>query len=79
MERCSKLFWSFGLGFLAFSPDGQTLASASKDRTSCCGISVMESSRTLSGHSDAVRTVAISPDGQTLRQVVGTKQSVESP
>jgi len=37
-------FWSFGLVFsVAFSPDGQTLASASKDRTISCGISVMES------------------------------------
>jgi len=30
-----------------------------------CGISVIKLLRTLSGHSDAVRTVAIGPDGQT--------------
>jgi hypothetical protein len=53
---------------VAFSPDGQTLASASSDET----IRLWEVATgqpigaPLAGHTDWVRSVAFSPDGQTL-------------
>ena len=52
---------------VAFSPDGQTLASASLDKTiKLWNVSTGKLLQTLSGHSDWVRSVAFSPDGQTL-------------
>ncbi|KAH8431009.1 uncharacterized protein LDX57_008670 [Aspergillus melleus] len=52
---------------VAFSPDGQTVASASRDKTvrlwdAATGVE----RRTLQGHSYAVTAVAFSPDGQTV-------------
>jgi WD40 repeat protein len=52
---------------VAFSPDGQTLASGSTDGTvKLWQVSTGKALRTLSGHNDSVWSVAIAPDGQTL-------------
>jgi WD40 repeat protein len=53
---------------MAFSPDGQSLASASSDETVilwdvATGLPI---GRPLSGHTDVVWGVAFSPDGKTL-------------
>jgi WD40 repeat protein/energy-coupling factor transporter ATP-binding protein EcfA2 len=69
----SRLLWEKagahkkGISRLAFSPDGQQLASASMDNT----MKLWQTSdgqlvQTFSGHSRSVYAVAFSPDGQTL-------------
>jgi WD40 repeat protein len=52
---------------VAFSPDGQTLASASNDRTiKLWDLQSKKEIATLTGHSNTVNSVTFSPDGRTL-------------
>jgi WD40 repeat protein len=52
---------------VAFSPDGQRLASASEDGTvKVWDAATGQESLTLKGHTEAVYSVAFSPDGQRL-------------
>ena len=61
-EGHTDFVWS-----VAFSPDGQTLASGSGDRTvRLWNPHTLRPETTLIRHSNEVRSVAFSPDGQTL-------------
>jgi hypothetical protein len=53
---------------IAFSPDGKTVASASKDKRTvrAWDLATGETLATLRGHADAVEALAFSPDGRTL-------------
>jgi WD40 repeat protein len=52
---------------IAFSPDGQTLASGSDDGIiKLWDVRTGQEKRTLKGHSVSVHSIAFSPDGQTL-------------
>ncbi|MBD2278081.1 MAG: WD40 repeat domain-containing protein [Dolichospermum sp. DEX189] len=52
---------------VAYSPDGQTLASGSDDTTiKLWNVKTGNLLQTLTGHSSQVNSVAYSPDGQTL-------------
>ena len=65
-----SIYSIFGLSpvlFVAFSPDGQTLASGSWDKTiRLWDVHSQRQIATLTGHSDWVWSVAFSPDGRTL-------------
>jgi WD40 repeat protein len=53
--------------FYYFSLHGKTLASGSYDNTiKLWNLATGEEIRTLRGHSQSVRSIAISPDGKTL-------------
>jgi WD40 repeat protein/tRNA A-37 threonylcarbamoyl transferase component Bud32 len=59
---------------VAISPDGQTLASASFDRTiKFWNLATGELLQTVNAHLDAVRAIAYSPDGKNLASGSGDK------
>ncbi len=52
---------------ISFSPDGELLASASRDQTlRIWSLAAGESLHALQGHSGSVEAVAFSPDGSLL-------------
>jgi len=51
---------------VAFSPDGEIIATASEDNTAKLWTIAGEHITTLAGHRDQVRSVAFSPDGETI-------------
>jgi WD40 repeat protein len=60
---------------LAFSPDGHSLASASRDRTArLWRLFTGEEARVLAGHRGPVNAVAFSPDGRLLATASGDIQ-----
>ena len=56
------------MNYVAFSPDGKTLASANTDGTVCLWnvSSHKPSGKPLQGHKNEVWGLAFSPDGKTL-------------
>jgi WD40 repeat protein len=66
-EICTLVGHSEWTNPIAFSPDGQTLASGSGDQTiKLWNLTSEELICTLFGHSGSVWSIAFSPDGQTL-------------
>jgi WD40 repeat protein len=55
-----------GINHAAFSPDGQTLVTASGDETARLWTKDGKPMAILRGHTEAVRHAAFSPDGQTV-------------
>jgi WD40 repeat protein len=55
-----------GVHCLSFSPDGQTIATASADNTVKLWTRDYTLLQNLAGHTAAVRSVSFSPDGQTI-------------
>ena len=51
---------------VSFSPDGETIATASADGTAKLWDRKGQELQTLSGHTDFVRSVSFSPDGETI-------------
>jgi WD40 repeat protein len=65
---------SSSVNSVAYSPDGQTLASGSRDGTiKLWNVKTGNLLQTLTGHSSWVYSVAYSPDGQTLASGSGDK------
>ncbi|TWH43478.1 AAA-like domain-containing protein [Dulcicalothrix desertica] len=59
---------------VAFSPDGKTLASASKDKTiKLWNVTTGQQISSLTGHKNEVNSVAFSPDGKTLASASSDK------
>ncbi|MCB9101985.1 MAG: protein kinase [Anaerolineales bacterium] len=55
------------VNFAAFSPDGQTIATASDDKTiRLWDVATGREIRRFKGHKSGVKSVAFSPDGQTI-------------
>jgi WD40 repeat protein len=64
---------------VAFSPNGETIASGSWDKTvKLWDVNNGQILRTMVGHSDYVWSVALSPDGQTLAAGGGRSETIES-
>ncbi len=62
------------INYLIISPDGQTLVSASADKTiKVWDLANCKEIRTLTGHSSFVNYLVISPDGQTLASASADK------
>ena len=60
------IFRVVSISSLAFSPDGKTLASATRGGIALLDLSTLQVKKSLSGHTDWVNSVAFSPDGRTL-------------
>ncbi|MFN6460433.1 MAG: eIF2A-related protein [Nostoc sp. DedVER02] len=64
LEGHTDIVWG-----VTFSPDGQTLASGSRDQTVKIWHPDGTLLQTLKGHTDAVTSISFNPDGQTLASV----------
>ncbi|MDF5723242.1 MAG: AAA-like domain-containing protein [Rhizonema sp. PD37] len=72
-ERNQLEYHSF-VNSVAFSPDGKTLDSASRDGTiKLWNVATGKEISTLSGHKDSVNSVAFSPDGKTFASASADK------
>ena len=52
---------------VAFSPDGKTVVTGSRDKTACLwNATTGEQLQVLRGHTNCINSVAFSPDGKTV-------------
>ena len=52
---------------VAFSPDGKTVLTGSRDNTACLwNATTGEQLQVLTGHTESITSIAFSPDGKTL-------------